>query len=166
MPKDYDFLNDLKSGKLASMVKDQVKGETLQNSKEVFNVMRPLFGKDTDVETMYCIFMNAKNQVVSIEMVSEGTLSAAMIYPREVIKRALKARAAAFLMIHNHPSGDPAPSPEDKALTYRMLIAARSIGLDLHDHMIVGGSKYFSFADNMIISRFNQKYEMLIKEIY
>ena len=163
--KNYEFLQDLKSGVFANMVKEEIKGEILQNSKEVFNVMKPLYGKNEDKEIMYCIFMNAKNRVLSIEIVSEGTLGAAVIYPREVIKRGLELKAAAMIMIHNHPSGDPAPSPEDKALTFRMLVAARSMGIELHEHMIIG-STYFSFADNMIMARFNQQYERLCSEAY
>ena len=165
MPKNYDFLEDLKSGRFADMVKEEIKGEILGNSKEVFNVMKPLYGKNEDKEIMYCIFMNSKNRVLSIEIVSEGTLGAAMIYPREVIKRALEVGAAAFIMVHNHPSGDPAPSPEDKTLTFRMLVAARSVGITIHEHMIVG-STFFSFADTGIMARFNQQYEKLCSEVY
>ena len=164
--KNYDFLNDLKSGKFADMVKEEVKGEILQDSKEVFNVMRPLYGKNEDKEIMYCIFMNSKNRVLSIEIVSEGTLAAAVIYPREVIKRALQVKAAAMIMIHNHPSGDPAPSPEDKTLTFRMMVAAKSMGITIHEHMVIGAETYFSFGDNGIMARFNQQYERLCSEAY
>ena len=164
---EYDFLNDLKSGKIASMIKEEIKGEALQSSIETFNVMKPIFGVNADTEIMYCIFLNAKNRIISIEAVTEGSLSAAVVYPREIIKRALKARAAAFIMVHNHPSGDPAPSPEDKAITFSMFLAARSIGITLHEHMIIGsGLKYFSFADNMLMMKFKQRYETFCRETF
>ena len=156
--KNYNFLNDLRSGKFADMVKEEIKGETLNTSLEVFNVMKPLFGKNTDVESMYCIFLNAKNRVVSIELVSEGTLTAASVYPREIVKRALAAKAASIIMVHNHPSGDPAPSPDDSAMTLRMVVAMTSIGITLHEHLIVGASTFFSFADQGFIASFRRRY--------
>ncbi len=160
--KNYEFLNDLKSGKFADMVKEEMKGEILNNSKEVFNVMRPLFGKGADTESMYCVFMNAKNKVISIELICEGTLSASPVYPREIIKRALKAKAAAILMVHNHPSGDPAPSPEDNKLTFTMVIAASSMGMTLHEHIIIGENKYFSYADMGMMHDYTTKYKKFI----
>jgi len=164
MPKDYQFLNDLKSGKFADMVKEEIKGEILGNSKEVFNVMKPIFGKDADQEFMYCIFLNAKNRVISIEMVSEGSLTSAMVYPREIIKRALQRKAAAFIMIHNHPSGDPLPSPEDKRLTFQMVVAAESMGITIHEHIVVGSDKYYSFADMGLMLEFGIKYKKICNE--
>lgn len=160
--RKYDaFLNDLKSGVFADMVRETMEGEVLTHSKEVYSVMRPLFGKNADTEMMYCIFLNSKNRVLSIELTSEGSMTAAAVYPREIIKRALKRKAAAFLMIHNHPSGDPAPSAEDNVVTFRMVVATRSMGIQLHDHMVIGNDKYYSYADNGAIEKFTRKYELL-----
>lgn len=161
--KKYDtFLDDLKTGVFANMVKETMEGELLNHSKEVYNVMKPLFGKNPDTEMMYCIFMSSKNQVLSIELASEGSITSAAVYPREVIKRAFAAKAAVFLMVHNHPSGDPAPSPEDDKLTFQMVIAAKSVGLSFHEHLIIGNDKYYSYADTGLMSRFSQRFAQLI----
>ena len=159
--KDYKFINDLKSGKFALMVKEEMTGEILNNSQEVFNVMRPIFG-NTDVEMMYCIFLDSRNRVRSIELTSEGTLNASYVYPREIIKRALAVKAAAVIMVHNHPSGDPKPSPEDKAITKVMCVACRSVGITLHEHLICGNDTLYSFADHGEIARISRDYNQFM----
>ncbi len=93
---------------------------------------------DDDREHFWAIFLNAQNRYLMHTEVSVGTQSAALVHPREVYGPALRAGAAAVIVIHNHPSGDPAPSTEDLRLTRQLADAARLLDLRLHDHLIVG----------------------------
>jgi DNA repair protein RadC len=80
---------------------------SIMNSQSAYNLMKPWFAREADdVESVFCIFLNAKNEILSIEKIFSGTISAAMIYPRELIKRILALKATAIVMAHNHPSGD------------------------------------------------------------
>jgi DNA repair protein RadC len=79
--------------------------------------------------------------------VSIGTLTASLVHPREVFGPAIRARAAALVVVHNHPSGDPEPSPEDCALTERLKDGARLLGVDLLDHVVVARGGYVSFRE-------------------
>jgi DNA repair protein RadC len=140
------FWEDLKSGRFASMVRESSKGQLLSNSREAYNILKPLFAKHADIEQAYFIFLNAKNKIISIEKLFSGTLTSSCIYPREVVKRLLILGAGAFIIGHNHPSGDPSPSLMDHSITKRICIAAAVIEASLHDHLIIGNG-YFSMAD-------------------
>ena len=147
------FYKILKSGRFADMVKETVKGQPLGNSKEIFNVIKPLAAENDDVEGMWFFFFDAKNRTLALEKMFEGTLSSAMVYPREVVKRAIEVKAAAIAMAHNHPSGDSAPSSEDFAITRSIQAAMIVMGITLHDHVVVGNDSYYSFADFGDIAR-------------
>ena len=95
------FWKDLKSGHFVSMVKEASQGQTLSNSREVYNVMKPLFVENDDVETVYCIFLNAKNRILAIEKMFSGSISASAIYPRELVKRILALKSSAIVLTHN-----------------------------------------------------------------
>jgi len=82
-----------------------------------------------------------------MERLSEGTLDQTAVYPRRLIEGALARRAAGVVLVHNHPSGDPSPSAEDKALTRRLVAAARLVDLAVLDHVIVGEGRHFSFRE-------------------
>jgi DNA repair protein RadC len=147
MIEKEQFWAALKSGKFASMVKESSKGKCLLDSKGVYHVMKPVFAETDDIERMYCIFLNCKNRIIAIEKMFEGTATHMAVYPRELIKQILKLRATAVILIHNHPSGDPAPSKEDQALTMKVALVTTGIDVALHDHVIVGDG-YYSMADS------------------
>lgn len=98
-------------------------------------------------EHFLALHLNSKNRLLCLEMVSVGSLSAAVVHPREVYKSALLSSAAAVIFLHNHPSGDPAPSREDQELTKRLQQAGEILGIRVLDHLILGGEGFFSFAD-------------------
>jgi DNA repair protein RadC len=121
------------------------------NSRELFDYLRHrLQGKDR--ECFIAVFLDAKNQVTGTEVLFEGTLTASAVYPREVVRVALERKAAAVIFAHNHPSQVPEPSPEDVAITRRLLFACRLLDIRVHEHIVIGGHRYYSFADNGIIS--------------
>ena len=162
MNNSKTFWKDLKSGHFVSMVKEASQGQTLSNSQEVYNVMKPLFAENDDVENVFCIFLNAKNRILAIEKIFSGTISSSVIYPRELIKRVIALKSTAIVLTHNHPSGFIEPSPEDKAITVRIAIALASIDVVLHDHIIIGDN-FFSMADEgWLKSVKNRYYDLLI----
>jgi DNA repair protein RadC len=85
--------------------------------------------------------------VIAYHEVSRGTLDATLVHPREVFKAALLANAATIVLAHNHPSGNPAPSPDDMALTRRLIDAGRLLGVDVLDHIVIGDGRYVSFRE-------------------
>ena len=96
-------------------------------------------------EAFRVLFLDSKNVLIADEVQQTGTVNHAPVYPREVVKRALAVGATALIMVHNHPSGDPTPSPEDIAVTKEVAAAARSLGIALHDHIVVGRGTHASF---------------------
>ena len=162
MKNSKTFWKDLKSGHFASMVKETSQGQMLSNSQEVYNVMKPLFSENDDVETVYCIFLNARNRILAIEKMFSGSISASAIYPREVVKRILALKSSAIVLTHNHPSGFVEPSAEDKAITIRLKIALQSIDVTLHDHIIIGDGAFHSMADSGFLQEVSKKHKDLL----
>ena len=150
------FWNDLRSGKFASMVKESVKGQKLTNPDEVYNTMKPLFADQDDVEAFYCIFLNAKNKVLAIEKLFSGSITCSSVYPREIVKRVIALKSTSVVLIHNHPSGDPEPSRTDISITTRIGIALDSIGVCVHDHIIIGDG-YYSMASSGELKKMQDK---------
>jgi DNA repair protein RadC len=103
-----------------------------------------------DREHFMVLLLNRKNTLIGIHIVSVGSLTASVVHPREVFKAAILGNAAAIICAHNHPSGDPHPSQEDRTLTARLVQAGKLLGIDVLDHVIVGDgtNTHFSFADN------------------
>jgi len=99
-------------------------------------------------EAFMVIFLNAKNKVLESKVIQEGTVDRTAIYPRRIVEEALAHHAAGIIFVHNHPSGDSQPSPEDKQLTRSLMEAARTIDLRVLDHIIVGKEGYFSFVES------------------
>lgn len=104
---------------------------------------------DVDREHFVVVLLNRKNQVIGINTVAAGSLTAAIVHQREVMKPAVLANAASIILVHNHPSGDPSPSAEDQQLTTRLVQAGRILGITVVDHIIIGDGteRYYSFAD-------------------
>lgn len=98
-----------------------------------------------DTEQFRVLFLDRKNVLIADEEQARGTVDHVPVYPREVVKRALQLNASALILVHNHPSGDPTPSAEDINMTARIDAAAQTLGLTLHDHLIIGKSTELSF---------------------
>lgn len=153
---EQNFWKDLRSGKFAEMVREEARGQRLNGPHEVFNIVKPIFAENDDVERLYCIFLDTRNYILGIEKVSTGTLSNSAVYPREIVKRLLALKAGAVVLVHNHPSRHTEPSPEDRLVTRKVALALTAVDALLHDHIIVGDD-YFSFSDRGIIEEINRQ---------
>ena len=162
MTEESKFWEELKSGRFASMVKESSRGQSVSSSQEVYNILKPMFAEEDDVEKVYFLFLDAQNKVLAIENLFSGSITASSIYPREIVKRLLSLKATSFIMAHNHPSGDVKPSAEDKSITTKMAIAAASIDVQLHDHIIIGDG-YHSMADTGWLKGVSRRFSNLLK---
>ncbi|AZV44576.1 RadC family protein [Peribacillus asahii] len=98
-------------------------------------------------EHFVCLYLNTKNQVLHKRTIFIGSLNASIVHPREIFKEAFRRSAASIICLHNHPSGDPAPSKEDIEVTKRLVECGKIIGIDLLDHLIIGEHKYVSLKE-------------------
>ena len=101
-------------------------------------------------EQFVVILLNNKNKVIGTEVVSEGSLSSSIVHPREVFAPAILHHAAAIMVAHNHPSGDPKPSTEDEEVTRLLLRSGKVLGIPMIDHVIIGDGNYYSFLENEV----------------
>lgn len=91
-----------------------------------------------DVESIYCFHLNARRRVISMNLISQGTLDTLLVHPREVFRTAIVANAAAIILAHNHPSGDPGPSEADIKVTRDLIRAGQLLKIELLDHLVIG----------------------------
>ncbi len=99
-------------------------------------------------EHFMILLLDNKNKVIKTETISIGTINASLVHPREVFVKAIRQHAAAVILAHNHPSGDPRPSAEDRAITKRLLESGELLGIPVLDHVVIGGADYVSFKDS------------------
>ncbi len=121
------------------------KGESFRDSEQVFKAFRDLALEP--VEVFRVVFLDYKNRLMSFEDIARGSLKSCVVHPREVFWTAVHVRAGAIITLHNHPSGDPAPSSEDREITKRIQEGGKILGIKLLDHIIVTEEHYFSFRD-------------------
>jgi DNA repair protein RadC len=140
-----------------------IQQDPISDSRVLFDFLKHTL-RDKQREVFQTVFLNAKNRVLATETLSEGSLTTSSVYPREVIRAALRHHAAALIFAHNHPSGDPRPSDEDIALTRHLVWASRMVDISVHEHIVIGGDGYFSFADHGYMARFNQDFDRIVKQ--
>ncbi len=97
------------------------------------------------VEQFRILFLDSQNRLLADEAQARGTVNHTPVYPREVVRRALELQAAAIILSHNHPSGDPTPSRDDIAMTRQIVEAAKTLSIAVHDHVIIGNGTWLSF---------------------
>jgi DNA repair protein RadC len=110
-------------------------------------------------EVFKVLLLNRKNELLKDHDIFLGSLTGSAVYPREVMTLALENKAAALVFVHNHPSGDPGPSAEDKKLTRDLVWASRLLSIQVLDHVIIGHNTYYSFADEGLIGQYTQEFE-------
>jgi DNA repair protein RadC len=120
-------------------------------SEEVAHYYIPLM-KDLKKEQFKVVLLDVKNKILKEILVSQGSLTASIVHPREVLKPVIKESAASVIFIHNHPSGDPEPSTDDIEVTNRLCKSCSIIGINVLDHIIVGENGYFSFRQKDLLS--------------
>jgi len=120
--------------------------EFVQTSEGAARILQPLFA-GLDREQFLICGLDAKHGLIGINIVSTGSLTLAIVHPREVFKPLILMNAGAWLCAHNHPSGDITPSLEDRVLTKRLREASELFGIPLLDHLILADERYYSFAD-------------------
>jgi len=157
-PKNLFGIKLIKSVADRYLEKKLIKKNPLNNSKELFDYLYCNIGNKSR-ECFKVIFLDAKNKVISSETLFQGSLTASSVYPREVVQAALNQHAAALIFAHNHPSGDPTPSKEDISITQQLVFACKTVGITVHEHLVIGNNQYFSFADQGYIAEMNRKFE-------
>lgn len=130
------------------------------SSREVFDYLYHTL-RDAKKEKFKAIFLNAKNQIIEEETFFEGTVDTSAVYPREILKNALRHNASAVIFVHNHPSGDPEPSESDREITKELVFASSTMQMKVLDHIIIGNNRYYSFADHGLI----EDYEFLFQDL-
>jgi len=137
---------------------------TVHKSPDVLNVIKDI--RPADRETFVVLHLNAKNTIISREIVSVGTIDSAAVYPREVLKSCILHNASSVILAHNHPSGDPAPSESDKQITRDLIGTLILAQIRTLDHVIVGhGDKSFSFADAGLMVEYQDNIEGVFKSV-
>ena len=102
-------------------------------------------------EEFRVFYLDRKNILISDELLGQGTVDHVPVYPREIVKRALHLNASALILVHNHPSGDPTPSQQDIAMTKHIQAAADTLGISVHDHLVIGKSREISFQSEGLL---------------
>jgi len=128
-----------------------------KSSKEVFDYLYYSM-RDLKKEVFKVIYLNRRSQIIDTVDLFEGTLEDIPIRPREIVESAIKYNAAAQIFIHNHPSGDPTPSKSDKQLTRDLVFVGHILQIKVSDHIIIGENRYFSFADQGIIEKYEDNF--------
>ena len=119
-------------------------------SKDVLDLLAHRF-RDLQQEIFSVVFLDTKHRVIAVEDLFQGTINTASVFPREVVRRAINLGAAAIVAAHNHPSGNPEPSAEDRRVTEDLKKACQLMEINLLDHIVVGSNGHFSFADKRMM---------------
>ena len=145
-----DILDSIPKGMLIREViarygEKKVLGESFENARQVFEHFKRL--KHAKQEEFHVLILDNKHRVILEQVITVGTLNQSLIHPREIFAPAISLRAAAIILVHNHPSLDPKPSDQDIEITKRLCEVGKIVGIKIIDHVVIG-KNYFSFADD------------------
>ena len=126
------------------------KKKKFRSSDDVVNYFIPLM-RNLKKEIFKIVLLDSKNKILKDIVISQGSLTSSLVHPREVLNPAIKESAAAIVLIHNHPSGDPAPSQDDIEITHRLKQACDIVGIKVLDHIVIGEKSHFSFLDEKML---------------
>jgi DNA repair protein RadC len=121
-------------------------GAPVRSPRDVVAIFAPKL-EDLPVEEFHVAVLDSQHRLERDVTVTRGILNSSLVHPREVFREAIAERAAAVILVHNHPSGDPAPSPDDRLVTEQLVAAGRLLDIPVHDHVIIGRGRYTSFAE-------------------
>ena len=120
--------------------------ERIRSPADVHRYYAPRL-RDLAVEEFHVLALGSQSQIKGDLLITRGILNSSLVHPREVFRAAIAEAAAGIIVVHNHPSGDPTPSADDRAVTSQLVDAGRLLDVPVHDHVIVGGDRYMSFAE-------------------
>jgi DNA repair protein RadC len=126
-------------------------GDRINSSREAADHFRAYFAEAAKREQFVTCFLNGQHRVILTETLFVGSITTSAVYPREVVQRILDTGAAAVMFSHNHPSGEITPSSSDRAVTKKLQTALKAIDVDVLDHLIIGGTEFYSFSDSNLI---------------
>jgi DNA repair protein RadC len=129
-----------------TLVRTHADRPQLNTPRQLASYLLPQYGS-RPVEQFGIVLLDTKHRLLHIKLVSTGSLDSTVAHPREVFREAIAGRAAAIVLFHNHPSGDPRPSVDDVALTVRLADAGEVVGIDVLDHLILADQRYYSFTE-------------------
>lgn len=133
------------------ILKEEVEEKVvLQHWKALLDYCRAAMGHLT-TEQFRVLYLNKKNMLLADEVQGTGTIDHTPVYPREVVKRAIYLGATSIILTHNHPSGDPTPSPADIEMTFKIMEACKAVGVTVHDHLIITAKKHYSFKSHGVM---------------
>lgn len=118
----------------------------IRSPKDVAAIMAPRM-EDLPVEELHVLVLDAQHHLERDITVTRGILNSSLVHPREIFREAIAEKAAALIIVHNHPSGDPTPSADDRNVTDQLVAAGRLLDIPVHDHVIIGRGRYTSFAE-------------------
>lgn len=121
-------------------------GAPVRSPRDVVALFAPRL-EDLPVEEFHVAVLDAQHRLERDVTITRGILNSSLVHPREVFREAIAERAASVILVHNHPSGDPLPSPDDRAVTEQLVAAGRLLDIPVHDHVIIGRGRYTSFAE-------------------
>lgn len=121
--------------------------DIIKDPRDVINYLKLTLSAEK-VEKFLGLYLNSRNELLAVEVLHEGTLTHALVYPRKVIELAMRHNASSVIFVHNHPGGDPSPSKADCLLMRRLEKAAATVDITVHDHMIIGRNRHFSARAN------------------
>lgn len=121
-------------------------GAPMRSPRDVFAVFAPRL-EDLPVEEFHVAVLDSQHRLERDVTITRGILNSSLVHPREVFREAIAERAAALILVHNHPSGDPTPSADDRVVTEQLAAAGRLLDIPVHDHVIIGRGRYMSFAE-------------------
>jgi DNA repair protein RadC len=128
------------------MIETRQEGTAIRSPRDVYRMFAPRL-EDLPVEEFHVAVLDAQHRVERDITITRGILNSSLVHPREVFREAIAERAAALILVHNHPSGDPTPSPDDRMVTQQLVAAGQLLDIPVHDHVIVGRGRYTSFAE-------------------
>lgn len=126
--------------------KDSTERYTIRSPEDAANYLMPDMSS-LQQEHFVALFLNVKNEIIHKETIFIGSLNASIVHPRELFREAVKRSAASIICAHNHPSGNPAPSPEDIEVTKRLVAAGDMMGIDVLDHIVIGNHQFISLKE-------------------
>ncbi len=151
--KAIELLSSLELGKRVYYNKDK-NNIKLNNSKKIFEYFKDLFINEKQ-ENFYAIYLDSKSKLLSYKLLFKGTINTSCVHPREVFKYAFLESAYSIIVMHNHPSGDPTPSMQDKEVTEALFKIGKTMAIPVIDHIVFGKNEYFSFYEYINIDKNN-----------